>query len=442
MKIFKYIFILLVIFYASAAAADQNTHPPVKITLDDAIRLTLTNNPQIKASAMDILSSKGSYGISRSNLLPQINAAADWQRATSNFAVTSKNPFIKGFYRSPGNTSYPYYGLSVSIKQQIFGFGKNYYGMKSSEELVKAAGYNLINTKNALIYSVKQNFFNVLQYRMIIKSDKHLLEQMKIQLRQAEAYYKTGIKSKIDVLSAKTSLGNIRLNLITAENAERIYMLNLLSLMGMSLTSNVSFTGELSSEPFFVDTHAAIKQAIKNRPDYIALKRQFDADIFSYRQSWSAFFPTLSGTASYNWSGQNFPLVWNWTVGFELGFNLFSGLQTVSAKDIALSQMLKIKYTLEQRKRTIELDVESAINNIKQAEKSIAVAKDTLKQAKANLKLAEKSYKVGTVDYFEYISAAATYQNTQASYATALSNYNTAMANFEYVTGKGVNNED
>ncbi len=425
------LFLLLMIPAVPSAGADQQR----VMTLQDCISTTLENNPQLKASQMSILSSQGSYGMARSTLLPQINAVADAQRATSNFAITSKSPYASLYYREPDNTNYPYYTASVTLTQQLLSFGKNYFGMRSSAELVNAAKYNLINTRNTLIYNVKQNFFNLLEYNMIIESDNYLLKQMEAQLQQAESYYKAGLKTKIDVLSARTSLGNIKLSLITAENAKQVYILNLLSLMGLPLTSGISFTGQLEAAPVSADAGMYIQKALDNRPDYLSLKKQLDSARYSYKQSISSYFPTLSGNASYNWAGQDFPLTWNWAIGLELDFNIFSGFENSSAMQVAKAQMLNIQFTIDQQKLAVELSVQSALDNVAQAEKSISVAKDTLKQAEANMELTAKGYVAGINDYLDYLTAVSTYQNAESSYATALASYNIATANLEYVTG-------
>lgn len=430
------LFLLLTIPAVPSAGADQQR----VMTLQDCISTTLENNPQLKASEMSILSSQGSYGMARSTLLPQINAVADAQRATSNFAITSKSPYASLYYRQPDNTNYPYYTASVTLTQQLLSFGKNYFGMRSSAELVNAAKYNLVNTRNTLIYNVKQNFFNLLEYNMIIESDNYLLKQMETQLQQAESYYKAGLKTKIDVLSARTSLGNIKLSLITAENAKQVYILNLLSLMGLPLTSGISFTGQLEAAPVSADAGMYVQKALDNRPDYLSLKKQLDSARYSYKQSISSYFPTLSGNASYNWAGQDFPLTWNWAIGLELNFNIFSGFENSSAMQVAKAQMLNIQFTIDQQKLAVELSVQSALDNVAQAEKSISVAKDTLEQAEANMELTAKGYGAGINDYLDYLTAVSTYQNAESSYATALASYNIAAANLEYITGYSIPN--
>jgi outer membrane protein len=434
--IMKDVFIsFIILFLLTISSFNIRADEEKTMTLNDCIRVTLENNPQLKASEMDVLTGEGNYGIARANLLPQINFVANAQRTTSNLIITSKSPYASLYYKQPDNTNYPYYTASVTLTQQLFSFGKNYFGMKSSEELINAARYNLRNTRNTLIYNVKQNFYNLLQYNMIIESDKYLLKQMETQLQQAESYYKAGLKTKIDVLSAKTSLGNIKLSLITAENARKIYILNLLSLMGLPLTSAISFTGTLEATPITFDTSLYVNKALENRPDYLSLKKQLDSAQYSYKQSISSYFPTLSGNASYNWAGQDFPLVWNWAIGLELDFNIFSGFATTSAMQVARAQLLKIKYSIDQEKLAVELSVQSALDNIDQAQKSIAVAKDTLSEAEANLQLTEKGYIAGLNNYLDYLTAVANYQNAEASYATALASYNIAVANLEYVTG-------
>ncbi len=432
--------VLLVLAAAATAVTDVRADGGQVMTLSDCIKTTLENNPQLKASRMSIESSEGTYGIARSVLLPQINAVADAQRATSNLALSSKSPYASLYYRQPDNTNYPYYTASVTLNQELFSFGKNYFGMRSSAELVNAARYNLVNTQNTLMYNVKQNFFNLLEYNMIIESDNYLLKQMETQLEQAEAYYKAGIKTKIDVLSARTSLGNIRLNLITAENARQIYILNLLSLMGMPLTAGVSFTGQLEAVPVSTDAGVYVQKALENRPDYRSLKKQLDSARYSYKQSISSYFPTLSGNASYNWAGQDFPLTWNWAIGLELDFNIFSGFENTSAMQVAKAQMMNIRYTIDQQKLTVELSVQSALDNLDQARKSIIVASDTRNQAVANMELTKKGYSAGINNYLDYLTAVATYQNAESSYATALASYNIALANLEFVTGSTISN--
>src|SRR5205823_2248396 len=61
-----------------AALAAQT--PPATITLDDAIRLALTQQPDVLSAQAEVRSAAGQLRSSRSDLLPSINASASSSR--------------------------------------------------------------------------------------------------------------------------------------------------------------------------------------------------------------------------------------------------------------------------------------------------------------------------------------------------------------------------
>ncbi|MGO9146084.1 MAG: TolC family protein [Desulfomonilia bacterium] len=119
------------------------------------------------------------------------------------------------------------------------------------------------------------------------------------------------------------------------------------------------------------------------------------------RPAQTGYYPVLSGNAAYGWSGLNYLLDKEWTVGATLNFPLFSGFLTRSQVEEAGANLEVARANEEYVRQGIRFDIEQAYSNLTQAREEIVLAEVSVKQAKENRELAQGRYAAGVGNTIE-----------------------------------------
>lgn len=393
------------------------------ITLGRSIGIALKKNPQLVATTGSVNISQSRVGEARANYYPQVSAQGGYSRISPmQGAATHLN-------------NYDLYTGSVSASQNLIDFGKTSSQVNISKYNLEASRFDLNTISDQVIFNVKQAYYNVLQARRSRDVTADIVKQFQQHLDQAKGFYEVGTKAKIDVTKAEVDLSNARLNLIRAENAVKISWVVLNNAMGMPHAPEYTIEDDLAIHKFEITFDEALKRAYENRPDLKALAAKRDAAQEAVGLARTGYYPVLNGSASYNRSGQDFPLDHGWSAGVVLTIPLFNGFLTSHQVAEAKANLYVLKANEETLRQQVLLDIQQSYLNLQQASDSIATAELAVQQARENLDLANGRYAAGVGSPLEVTDAFAAYTNAQASYTNALYSYKIAQASIEQAMG-------
>lgn len=400
------------------------------LTLSRCIDIALRKNPTIVAAVNTVDVNRSRVGQARSGYYPQLSASGGFNRI--NPVPGTSTAFLGSRDR------YNQYTGSVTLSQNILDFGKTSSSVDVSKYNLESSRSDLNTSQDTIILSVKQAYYGVLQTRRNRDVAADVIKQFQLHLDQAQGFYEVGTKAKIDVIKSEVDLSNAKLSLINAENAFKIAWVTLNNAMGVPDAPEYTVEDNLSFQPYTVTLEEATAKAFENRPDLksIIAKRQAAEENISLARS--SYYPTLSGSASYNKAGVDMPpnqLDDGWNVGVVLTIPLFSGFLTSHQVAEAKSNLYVLKANEESLRQQILLDVRQAYLNLHAAEASISTAELAARQAKENMDLANGRYSAGVGSPIEVSDAFATYVTAQANYTSALSNYKIAQASIERAMG-------
>ena len=214
-----------------------------------------------------------------------------------------------------------------------------------------------------------------------------------------------GTKPKIDVTKAEVDLSQARLNLLKADNALRIARISLNNAMGVPDAPVYEVKDSTAYQDYPIDLATALKRGYDARPDLVSATAKREAAERSIDLARTGYYPVLSGNAGYGWTGQDFPLDKQWTVGAALNFPLFSGFLTRSQVEEARANLDVAKANEENIRQGIRFEVEQAYYNLKDAREGIVLAEVTVEQAKENRELAQGRYAAGVGNSIEVADA-------------------------------------
>jgi outer membrane protein TolC len=397
------------------------------LNLERCIEIALKMQPAIIAATNTADASQSRIGQAKANYYPQI----DWTSSASRTSVGTKTSF--GF--RTGSVIFNSYSTGVTLNQNIFDFGKTPTQVKIQNLNYDSSLSDLENVSEQVTLNVKQTYYGVLQAKRNRDVSADTVKQFQQHLEQAKGFFEVGTKPKFDVTKAEADLSNAKLNLIKAENAVRIAIVNLNNAMGIPEAPEYIIEDNLSYQRYEMSFEDALSRAYKNRPDLQSIIVKKQAAESSVELAKKSYYPALTGTAGYDYAGNTFPLEKGWNIGATLSFPLFSGFLTRYQVEEAKANLNVLKANEESLKLTIFLEVQQAYLNLREAEDSIPTAELGVKQAQENFEIATGRYSAGVGNPIEVTDAEVLLANSKLSYIQTLYNYKVSQASLEKAMG-------
>jgi TolC family type I secretion outer membrane protein len=408
---------------AQPAVATQGTAtaPPTavrtgdRLTLQQCLDIARQRNPTMAAAAFAVDAADARVGQARSAYYPQISLSGNYNK----YSV----------YTDPTNGSQDLYQGNATLTQNIYDFGKTPSTVRIQKLDRDAAQSDERNTASLVGFGVKQAYYNLLQEE---KNREVAIETVKLtqdQLDQAKGFFDAGVKSKYDVTSAEVNVSNAKLAQIRAENAVKVARVTLKNAMGAPDLADFIIEDTLAFHKNPITFDDAVQQAYANRPDLQSVVARREASKESVSLARTGYYPTLTGNANYNRTGDAFvPEQSGWSAGVTLTFPLFNGFLTNNQVKEAKQNLNIQKANEEALRQSILLDVQQAYLNMRALEDGVAVAELTVQQAQENYDIVNGRYGAGVGSPLDVTNALVGLSNAKTNYIAALASYKTAEA--------------
>ncbi|HPI93584.1 MAG TPA: TolC family protein [Deltaproteobacteria bacterium] len=415
----------MALFPQGLQAADEISAGEV-LTLERCIDIAKKNYPGLLSAAGSVEASRSRVQQAEAGYYPQVNLSSGYSRigpADSNKTTSS-------------NTSpYDEYQSSVNLSQTIYDFGRTPGNVEVSSLSAEASQADMDSETINVVFAVKQAFFGLLQARQDRDALLESVAQYELHLRQAKGFYETGIKPKIDVTKAEVDLSQAKLALLKAQNAVRIARITLNNAMGIPDAPEYGIQDTPGLQDYATGLDEALKRGYDSRPDLRAARARREAAQRSVDLAEKGYYPVLSGNAGYGWTGEEFPLDRQWSVGATVDVPLFSGFSTRSQISEARGNLAVTMGNEELVRQSVRYDIEQAFSNLTEVSERIALAELSVRQARENRDLAQGRYAAGIGNPIEVTDALVSETVAKIAYSNALYDYRIAVASLEKAMG-------
>ncbi len=299
-------------------------------------------------------------------------------------------------------------------------------------------------SRQALVNQVKSAYYTLL---LALDSRDVIQESYDMAALTYETYskqYAAGAASDYDVLRTSVAMKNIEPQLMQADIAIKQARLQLLLLMGIDSTIDFDVADRLSN---YEETMYADALAMSD-PDYSgnADLRLLDLDKKVLEKNLSvqklAFAPTLALAANYNWTSMNNGTPFRnmrWTpyssVGLSLSVPIFQGGKRWNAVKQTRLQVEELQLQRENLERSVAMQVNLAVDNIKINVKQIASCSESVRQADRAHTIMEKSFDIGAASYLNLRDSELALTQARLAYFQAIYNYLVAGSELELLLG-------
>ncbi|HEY9048258.1 MAG TPA: TolC family protein [Ohtaekwangia sp.] len=431
--------VLLALLLTSGAQAQQQ-----QLSLENAITLAKSSNPEILVSTLEVEKAKQQRVVSRSLLLPTVNATA---AANHYFQL----PAFFGFGETTEGGKVPYgrfggkdqLAAAVTAVQPLYN-PQAYPTLRRSHLQESESEANASSKQIEVLAAVKQTYLTILVLEQRIKLQQESITRNKRVLQDARSLFAQGKALRVDTLRAFTSVKNLEPALTQLLYAVETQTLQLKTYIGLDSLQEVSLTDSLTvPAPETIPDEATVyTNARQNNPEFKALSLREDIGRESVKVASGLRKPVVAAVAQYQVQSQ--------TNRFEYGqayypTSSYVGLQVTVPLFAGFNNQAKVKqaaYTQQQAtlvKRHAEDQLHAQVHDvIARSQESVerlrttAVVRET---AQVSYTIIQYRYKNGIASRLELTDAELALSTAQANYLEAVYDYLTARIQLDKLMG-------
>ena len=409
------------------------------LSLDECVRIALSDNPTIHINEMEIQRVKYSKKEIQGQLLPNINFTGQYNRTLAKQTMTM-NAGDEPMTIKVGMDNQHSVGFNASMPLIMPTLWKS---IKLSDNQILQNIENARANKLSLVNQVKNAYYALLlaQDSKNVIEENHATAQLNASIYQKQ--FELGTASEYDVLRANVAVTNLEPSILEAENYIDLLKLQLKVLMGMDVRTPIAprqtldeFKARMYDQSILADTSLVSNTSLRSlelKTDY--LKRALDTQ----KMSW---YPTLTASANYMWNSmsngspfKNF----NWnpysTVGLTLTLPLFQGGQRYYKQRQAEVALREMTWQRENLERSLKMQVQNQVDIINKTLKQISSNEGGVRQATKANDIVQQSFKIGAASFIQLRDTEDALMNARLSYYQAIYNYLVAECDLEYLLG-------
>lgn len=473
---------------------DHVVNGKLVLSLDDSIRLALSNNTDIHLDRFQIENAENNLHRVYAPFDPLLTSSFLDQRATSPTStqlqgasilnsLTQETRFgysqtfqtgtnFQGSFiadKSSTNSSFNFLNPSTATTLQFtftqpllrnFGLFPNRAPILIAQRNLKQAHAAFLGEVSDIILQIVGNYWNVVLAKENLSVQQKSLDEAQKSYDHDKKALSLGALPPLDIYRSESQVASRRVGVIQAEyavkQAEDQFRQGIAAdldpatrVLDLDLTDRPEPVGELLN----IDIPTALTRAIANRPELEAVHQQLEVDELSIRLAHNNLKPDLelSGFYSGNGLNGNDPVLGNTGIGTSLGQSFRFTYPTYGA---TLSLALPIKNhgaeanlsdTLVSRRRdqyqqrntnqNISLEVTTAVHSLEAAKLGMEAAKVAVDLAKETLHADERKYELGAEPVFFVLDAQTQLAQAELNLIQSQVNFQLAVTQVDHATG-------
>lgn len=293
----KKVFWCLVLWLSGLSAMAQQTDSSnVKVwTLKECVDYALANNLDVQRSVYNVETNEINYDQARGALLPSLNGGVtngyNWGR--------SINPVTNQF------TTQQIRSLSPSAQSSVTLFNglRIQNSIKQSSKDYQASELDLTKARNDVSLNVINLYINVIFNKELLGNARYQLVSSQQQLERTKKQVAAGALPKSDELNLDAQVATNELNVVNAENALNLSILQLKQALQLPAPTRMDVeTPDLSVEDLVLDqsSEQIFDIASQTMPEVKSAGLKVTSSYYGLKAARGNLFPRLSLNASIN----------------------------------------------------------------------------------------------------------------------------------------------
>jgi outer membrane protein TolC len=434
--------ILCTPFFAMAETGDSlsvTNGEPLRISLEQAIEIALSENPAIKVADHEIAVKKESNREAYAGLFPEVSLSGGYSRTLKKQTMVMEFGGESQTIQVGIDNSYNgglVVGLPVFAPALYRSINLTQTDVDLAVEKARSSRLDMINqvTKAYFQLLLAQDSYDVLQ-----KSYR----QAEANFSRTDQMFKQGMVSEYDRIRAEVQMRSLKPSVVSAGNGVRLATLQLKVLMGVEKDAEIEAEGNLKDYEtgLFANQMADRSLSLDNNSDLKQIDLNSEMLLQNVKIQKTNFMPTVTASFNYIYTSLNnhFRIgEYNWfpysTVGLTLSIPIFKASNFPKLKRSKI-QMWQLEETRLNTERMLQMQVTSCLNNMSASSEQVASNRESIIQAEKGRLIAQKRYEVGKGTILELNDSEVALTQAQLVYNQSIYDYLTARADLDKVLG-------
>jgi len=433
--------VLAITFFAPTGktVAQTTGGNTLAVTLDDALRIALSENPTIRVAEQQIEVKKISKDEAWQALLPSVDFSG-----TIQYTVLAAVMKLNGMEFKMGQDNTSTWNGQFQVSLPVFA-PTVYATMNLTKTDLDNAVEQSRSSRLDLVNQVTKAYYQVIlaqdSYDVLCKS----LDQAQKNFDVVKSLYELGGTSEYDKISAEVQLRSLNPTVIQARNAVTLAKLQLMLLMGIDPETDITVEGSLEDyEDQLYDEALGSggSYSLEDNTNMRQLRLNETMLNQTLRVQKMNFLPTLALAGTYsmqslyndNWNVFDYSWAKSSSIVLSLSLPIFrmGNFTKLRSTKLQISQLNEnIGYTEKQ----LNMQVRSYVDNMKANAEQVASNREAIEQAEKGREIAGKRYEIGKGTILELNNSEVSLTQARLTYSQSIYNYLAAKADLDKVLG-------
>lgn len=447
-KILKNVTILCIIIMPFVAFSQESTTGKSVLHLDlqTALKIAHDNNPTLKVADLEIQRVDYSKKETIGNLLPTVSATGQYT-----------NNIMKSVMFMPASMSAMMGGQSY----MEIGYKNSYTGtISASMPLINFALWEQIKAKQTEIdlileksrssdldmtKQVRDAYFNVLLAKSSLLVMERSIANANEVLQTTKTAYEHGASSEYDYIRAQVQVNSLTPSYISAKNGIDLAEMQLKMLLSLPESQEIetSETLEDYENNFNLYDNYQANRDYTNNTELRQLDLQIEQLQHTLKMTKYQHLPSLSAFGQYAYQTQaedykisDYKWVSSAAIGLTLNIPIFNGNTILNQTKQAEISLKELQLQRDYLSDGTNLQVQSALNNMKTAKEQLVVNKEAIAQAQRGYDIAKVKYQTGSGTILELNDSELSLTQAHLNYQQSIYDYVNAQTAYENALGK------
>jgi outer membrane protein TolC len=403
------------------------------LTLDEAVRMALANNPSGKIAVYEFEAAKGALTSARSYRWGTIsvNHKDSW--------TWNGESYNKKYGYDP-NYVVDSFTNSATLNWTLWSGNKVESQVSQAKLALDSSQWGIAKARQQLKYDATDAYFKFMAARDNVKLSQESVERLERYLQDVKLQFDVGVVAKVDVLRSEVELAKAKQTLIEAQNTYDVTMASLNNIIGYPLTTVLDVKGDLSYSHYEKELAFCVDTALRQRPEISQYTDAAKSAQEGVTIAKAGYLPTVSAVYQAGWGDSSFPggNNYNWTAYLLTSWNVFDSGLTAGKVKQAVEVYKKAQEQLKQTVDSVQLDVRQTYLSLKSAEQSIATSSSAVGLAEEDYKIKVIRYQAGVGTNLDVLDAQVALTTAKNNYLQAMYNYNNYRAKLDKAMGAPV----
>jgi outer membrane protein TolC len=391
------------------------------LTIEDAMKIALENNFEIKIAKNNSKITETNVTIGNAGMLPTATASVVDNNSIQNSSQTRQDGTTTTLDNAKNNSL----NYGVSLGWTIFDGMKMFARLDQLKELQKLGDAELKRTILIKTAQVNAAYYDLVQQQQQLAALDTTIVISNQRLTLAKNRFTIGKASKLEVLNAQVDLNSDQVTLLRVKESYANSKILLNQYLARDPKIDFKVIDKVSVDNTLI-LNNLIELAQKQNPTLEAQIINKRVAELQLKQVKADRYPTVNLNSGYNFAESQSSLGFasqassrGLNYGFSASLNLFDGLNQHRNEKVAKLDIENSKIAIEQQSMILNTQLSTAFQTYLTNLELIDLEEDNVAIAKQNLSITLDKFRIGTITTLEFRTAQLNYINAKVRYSNA-----------------------